>query len=446
MKKFVWIFIVASIVFNGFLGVNAAMFYDGELSAESVYVVNKNTGLPIVEKNALQKLSPASLTKMMTFIVAYQNSENVSNTMVPVKQSVLDFVDPESSGVKLKAGEEISLLNLLHCILICSSGDAAMVIADYIGSGDISNFVAKMNQKASELGCTDTHFANPDGIYNDEQYSTAEDIYKICRCGMDIPLFANIVSKSEYSFFGDERDPIITTNKMIDSKRGGAYYMDCVKGIKTGYVQEVGRCLASCAQKGESYYISVVMGAPHEDASGNALEKNMAMVDTKNIYEWAFNCLKTIKVYPKDFPIREINLGLVWRRDKLMLSPQSDFYAALPAEYDKNDITVKVNAPDSVDAPVIVGDVLGSAEVFYKSEKIGEFNLVSSQSYKKNYFVLLGRICSKIIYSPVFIILFVLVMAFVIFYILCMIRQNKRRRRKNKIKRFPPKNKINRRR
>ena len=128
-------------------GIFAISFYNEPLNSESVYVVNENTGLPIIEKNIHQKRSPASLTKIMTFIVAYENVQNIADTRVKVSQEVLDLVDPDSSGVHLKAGEEISVLDLMHCILICSSGYAANVLADYVGEGDIHSFVDKMNAK-----------------------------------------------------------------------------------------------------------------------------------------------------------------------------------------------------------------------------------------------------------------------------------------------------------
>lgn len=436
MNKRLCVIILVLLTFMSFGSVDAVTFYEGDLKSDAVYVVNKDTGTAVVEKNINKKRSPASITKIMTFIVAYEKIKDISTTKVKVTQDVLDLVDPESSGCELKDGEEITALNLFHCMLICSSGDAAMVLANYAG-GTVENFVSLMNEKAVSLGCSNTHFMNPDGFYNADQYVTAEDVYKITTYAMNIPGFLDIVAKSEYSFFGDERDPIITTNKMIDQKRGGEYYLSCVKGIKTGYLEEAGRCLVSYAEKNNSTYIAVVLGGPVTDENGNKIESNAAMIDTKNIYTWLFENLKTMKLYPKDFPVAEIGMGLVWNRDKLLLSPKLDFYSVLPREANKDDITIKVSVPGSVDAPINKDDVLGTADVFYKGQKIGTFDVVSSESFNKNYILVILRVCGQILSSPIFIILFSLLILFSVFYTLMMIRENKRRKRRNKVKRFP---------
>ena len=125
MKYLKWFFCLLLSLFIGCGEILAVSFYNEPLNSESVYVVNENTGLSIIEKNVHQKRSPASLTKIMTFIVAYENVPNIADTKVHVRQEVLDLVDPDSSGVTLKADEEISVLDLMHCILICSSGCAA---------------------------------------------------------------------------------------------------------------------------------------------------------------------------------------------------------------------------------------------------------------------------------------------------------------------------------
>ncbi len=437
MKKKFYAIIAFTLLFLNVISVNAAMFYEEPLNSVAIYVVDKSSGIPIVEKNIHERRSPASLTKMMTFIIAFENCDDAERTKVIVKKEVLDLVDPESSGVKLKDGEEITLQNLFNCMLICSSGDAAMVIADYIGGGSIENFVNKMNEKALQLGCTDTHFANPDGIYNENQYSTAEDIYKITRYAMNIPNFIDIVSKSECSVFGDERDPLITTNKMIDRKRGGEYYCPYVKGVKTGYIQEAGRCLASYAQKNDNTYIGVVMGGPVEDENGEKIDKNLAMIDTKNIYTWAFDNLKTIKLYPKNMPVAEVNLEYVWNHDKLLLTPDSDFSLNLPYFAKKEDVSIKVIAPNSVEAPVEKGETIGKAEVFYRDQKVGEFNVVSDSSFKKNYFMLVFKNLKKIVQSPLFKIALSIAVIFLIVYIFMIVKENKKRRKRNKIKKFP---------
>lgn len=435
MKKLIVLLCSCSLIFSNAFVSFAANFYQDELNCDSVYVVGKESNMAVVEKNIDKKRSPASLTKIMTYLVSKEIIKDINNEKVTVKKEVLDKVDPESSGCVLKEGEEFTPCELFHGMLISSSGYAAMVLADYAGNG-VENFVNLMNEKAGYLGCENTNFVNPDGIYNENQYTTARDMYLITREAMKDPLFLDIVSKTEYSMFGDARDPIITTNKMIDKKRGGEYYLSCVKGIKTGYVDEAGRCLISYAEKDNNTYITVAMGGPARDENGNYIDKNMAMIDTKNIYLWAFQNLKSVKLFPSNFPVKEIKLGLVKSSDKLLLSPQSDFYLNLPSGVSKDDISLDCDVPEFIDAPIEAGKVLGKAYVSYKGEQVGSFNLISTQTFKKNYFLLILRWLDAIFSSPIFIFFVTAFVIFLILYIRVCVVRYKNKKRKNKIKKF----------
>ena len=427
MKRFLAFVFLFLILFSSVVyGLN---FYNSDINSESVYVINKNSATPVIEKNINQKRSPASLTKIMTYIVACENIKDVNTNKIKVRQEVLDMVDPESSGCKLKDGEEFTMLELFHCMMICSSGYAAMVIADYVGNG-IDNFVDLMNQKAHMLGCSNTHFKNPDGIYDDEQYTTAEDMYKITKYAMGLPEFLNITGKSEYYLFNDNRDPIVTTNKMIDRKRGGEYYLPCVKGIKTGYLEEAGRCLVSYAEKNGETYIAIVMGGPVKDKKGAKIERNLAMVDTKKIYTWIFENLVSAKLYSKDFPVKEIELKYVWNHDKLLVYPQYDFYFSLPKNFSKDDIYINFKIQDIVEAPVEAGDIIGTAEIFYKNEKIGDFNVVSSQTFKKNYLLVFNNFLRELFLSPISTMAISLFILLLVFYIFAVLKGNRRRKRR----------------
>lgn len=400
-------------------------------------MINLDTQMPIVEKNIYKKRSPASLTKIMTFIITYENTMNLDRktTKVSVPQEVLDKVDPESSGSKLKAGEEFSIDDLLHCMMISSSGYCAMVLANYI-AGNTEDFVKMMNNKLSELKCDNTHFENPDGIYNENQYTTAYDISIIAQYAMNNSYFRDIVSKSEHFMFGDERDPVITTNYMIDKKRGGKYYLPWVKGIKTGYIEDAGRCLVSCASKDEYNYLSVVMGGPTLDESGEKISDNMAMIDTFELYNWAFNNLKRIKIYERNFPITEINLEFALGKDKLLLTSEENFEVTLPKNIDKNEISFDFDVPESIEAPITKGEKIGTAYAIYQGEKIGSIKLSSSESIKRSYTLVLIKILKNLLSSKIFIVLLILLFLILLLYISYVIKYNIKHKNKDKIIKF----------
>ena len=179
------------------------------------------------------------------------------------------------------------------------------------------------------------------------------------------------------------------------------------------------------------------MGGPVEDENGEKIDKNLAMIDTKNIYTWAFDNLKTIKLYPKNMPVAEVNLEYVWNHDKLLLTPDSDFSLNLPYFAKKEDVSIKVIAPNSVEAPGEKGETIGKAEIFYRDQKVGEFNVVSDSSFKKNYFMLVFKNLKKIVQSPLFKIALSIAVIFLIIYIFMIVKENKKRRKRNKIKKFP---------
>ena len=436
MKRVKLMFCVLISFILGINGVSAVNFYGEPLNSESVYVVNENTKLPVIEKNIHQKRSPASLTKIMTFIVAYESINDATKEKVLVRQEVLDMVDPESSGVHLKAGEEISVFNLMHCILICSSGYAAIVLADYVGEGNMQNFVDKMNEKAGALGCENTHFVNPDGIYDENQYTTAFDMYRITEYVRNISLFNNITSMCEYRCFGDERDPIITTNLTMDRKRGAEYYCPYVRGIKTGYTHEAGRCLISCAENNGVNYVGIVMGGYADDKDGGSSSKNMAMLDTKNIYTWIYKNLRIDKLYPKDIPLAETELKYVWGNDKLLLYPEKDFNSVVFSDFDAQDVALELQIPEYVAAPVKAGNVLGKADVFYRGERVGELNLVSVKDYRMSWFVRTVDFCKDIVSNPVFLVIFGIFWMFAFLYFRACIKKERARRNRAKVRRF----------
>jgi len=180
------------------------------------------------------------------------------------------------------------------------------------------------------------------------------------------------------------------------------------------------------------------MGGPVKDDNGNKIEKNMAMVDTKNIYIWAFDELKPVKLYSKNTPIDEIPIELVWNHDKLLLLPEVDFSPSLPMDFNQKDISLKVNIPEKIEAPISCGDVVGNADVFYKGQKIGSFNVVSSSTFKKSYFLVVLRFLGRVFKNPIFIVVFSLFSILLVLYLLLLIRANRIRKRREKIKRFPP--------
>ena len=420
----------------------AYSFYDGsELKTESVYMINLETGMTVFEKDAEKRRSMASLTKIMTYIITFENVQDIYNEKATVKQDILNLLDKDSSVAELRAGDELSIFDLLHCLMICSGNDAAMVLADYVGKGDISLFIDMMNKKAEELNCENTHFTNPDGIYDEEHYSTALDMYKITRYAMDLPHFMEICGKREYSPFNDERDPIKTTNKMMNPNEE-LYYCPYVKGIKTGWHSEAGRCLVSFAEKDGISYICVAIGAPEIDIDGDNKDDNMAMIDTKNLYNWAFENLIIKEIAKRTDPFGQIKLDYAWKKDKIILSPEADIKLILPKDMDTSDIETEFNVPDFIEAPVEAGDRIGSAKLNYNGEALKEINLVSGETVQRNFFSFIVDNIKRIIFSGAFFTISIVLLPVGVFYLIFLFAINGKKNKKKR-KSFKHNNKNN---
>lgn len=351
-----------------------------ETSSSNVYVENLDTGTVVYEKNIDEKVPPASLTKIMTYIVVAENIPDFENTKVTVTDSALANLDPESSVMGLKGyiGQDFTVLDLLYGLMLPSGNDAALVLADYIGDGNIDNFVEMMNRKAAQLGCKSTHFVNPHGLYESAHYSTARDLSVITKYAMEKPYFKEITSKATYHAQG-MTESIETTNYLLDPYHP-EYYYEYATGIKTGYTDEAGKCLISTAEKDGYNYLCIALGSPYSFAE----DVNYAMLESKELYEWAFNNISSVELLSSSEVIDRLPVEFVWGNVFVLAMPDGGVNALLPNNYDKSLVTTEVDLPEYVRAPVEMNEVLGTISVYYDGELVGTTNLVSKEEIKRD--------------------------------------------------------------
>ncbi len=214
-----------------------------EADAVAEIAMELNCGTVLHEKNADRKLPMASTTKIMTAYVVV--SECNLDEVIKVPDEAVGI---EGSSIYLKKDEEISVRDLLYGLMLRSGNDAACALAVH-HSGSIEKFVEKMNLTARELGAVNTNFKNPNGLPDDEHYTTARDLCAIACAAMKNPTFAEIVSTRSYC--GDYRN-FTNKNKLLNM-------LDGANGVKTGYTEKAGRCLVSSAKRGNMDVICVVL-------------------------------------------------------------------------------------------------------------------------------------------------------------------------------------------
>lgn len=412
-----------------------------KLNSRAVLLINMDTGQVVFDKNSDKKVYPASTTKIMTYIVVAENISNFKKTKVKIKQNVLDKLLGTGSSVanvQSHVGDYMTVIDLLYSMMVPSGNDAAMVLADFVGEGNINKFVDMMNKKAKELGCKNTHFANPDGLHDKRHYTTAADLAKITQYALTLPEFSTITNTTTYYVKG-ESIPLITTNYLIDSNRGGNYYYPYAQGIKTGTTDEAGHCLVTMGAADGYSYLGVFMKNkfdPNNDVYGT-------MIDAKEMFRWALTKLELNQVASSETPICEQKINLAWGKKSVQLVPEKNINAIVPNDYNETDIVIDTQIPESVDAPIKEGDVIGKAVVYYKGPKaegkqeLGRVNLVSSETIERSGILYVLSVIQSIVVSRWFIIVISAIIILLIIYIIIstIIRRRSRRRRRN-VKRY----------
>ena len=272
----------------------------------ALLLVDLNTGETVYSQNADEVRSMASLTKIMTYIVTAEAVDDLEGTFLEILDEPLNDVRNRGAsvaGLEDYIGTSMSVLDVLYALMVPSGCDAGAELAWFVGGGDMGAFVDRMNEKAAELGCENTRYADSHGLSKDNR-TTAEDLYKIVTYAMDLPYFWEVVNTTHYTL-PDAPAPMFTTVRIMDPVNGGRYYYPYAHGIKTGYTSSAGRCLISTASKGNTDYLCIALGGEYSAKTGWV---NNAMLDTAALYRWAFaSFTDTIEV---DIPQRFASVQL----------------------------------------------------------------------------------------------------------------------------------------
>ena len=397
-----------------------------EVTAEAAYIVNDDTGRVVYQKNADRRMYPASTTKIMSAALAMTMCGDIENTMVTVPYDVwVEFDGIDISNAGIYGGEVMSMSDLVHCMLIQSANEAASSVAAYFGR---DSFIEAMNRKAMELGCTGTHFVNPHGLFDENHYTTARDLYLITQWALTVPGFSEITSLSSYTLsetnVHSERD--IYSTIMLQNSYSG-YYTRYIKGIKTGTIDESGRCLVTRAESGGMSFTAVFLGCPFEVDTRFWDEGNSVFTNARLSFDWLFDNTAVSEVVKTGTPVSETALKYASEKDYLML------YAASPVSTiiqtgtgESPDITYETSVPEEIEAPVADGQVIGSARVYSDGVYVGDVDLIAMEDIKKSYFIYIMDRINRVLTSTPAIICYALLLvlaALYSYYMLVVVRR-----------------------
>lgn len=344
--------------------------------AKSAILIERDTGEILFDKNAHQKLSPASMTKIMTLLLvmeAIDKGNLTLNEMIRVSERASSM---GGSQVFLEAGEEMSVEDLLKAIAIASGNDASVALAERL-AGSEEAFVKMMNDKAKELNLENTKFQNSSGLPADDHYSTSYDIAVISKELLKYETITDYTSIYEdYLRKGEENEFwLVNTNKLVRFYSG-------VDGLKTGYTNEAKYCLAATAKRDDMRVIAVVMG------SDTVKERNATI---SQMLDYAFNHFETKKLFDKGDTITSIRLLKAENKNIPIVASES-----VSTLYKKgesiDDITQMVELNETFDLPLQIGDQVGTLTVKQGDEMLSETPLtVDQQVNEATYFTLFKR-------------------------------------------------------
>lgn len=351
-----------------------------ELSSPAAFLVDPVTGTVLLEKSADEQREPASTTKVMTALVVLENAD--LDDQVTVEASDFDEVTADSSVAGLVAGETLSVRDLLACLLLPSGNDASYVLARHV-AGDWQSFVAMMNEKAAELGCTGTHFANPCGLPDDAHYTTARDLATIFSAAAEYPEFVEIAGSATWDLPATSGNPartLHTTDLLVDPE--SPVYMDgVVTAGKTGYTGDAGKCLVVGAEKDGMGLVGVVLGASDAaDASG--VTENF--YDMRTMLDWGFGAWEYGEVVSAGDELCSAGVTLSTDGDAVGAEAAGSVVATVPRGTTLADLTVTPAWQDnegdagSFQAPLEEGQALGQAEVSLDGRTLGTVALVAA--------------------------------------------------------------------
>ncbi|WP_010095994.1 D-alanyl-D-alanine carboxypeptidase family protein [Ornithinibacillus scapharcae] len=389
MKKYVLMISIVLLSFSLFTISVAAEENDSTQKQESLdlapdaksgILIERDTGKIMFEKQAHEKLPPASMTKIMTLLLIMEELEKGSlkkDELIRISENAASM---GGSQIFLEAGEEMKVNDLLKGIAIASANDASVALAERI-AGSEEAFVERMNKKVKELGLENTQFQNVTGLPAENHYSTSYDMAMMAKELLSHESITNYTSVYEdYLRKGTEDEFwLVNTNKLVRFYPG-------VDGLKTGFTNEAKYCLTATAKKGDMRVIAVVMGVD------TPKERNSSV---SNLLDYAFNTYETKKLFDKNQPITELDLLKAENKKIEVVASQS-----ISTLFKKGDSVDNLSTSvklDEVDLPLKKGDKVGMLQVKNGDKLISETPLVVNQDVEKaKLFTLFKRSIQKL--------------------------------------------------
>lgn len=359
---------------------------DSSLYASASCLLDVASGRVLFAKNADTTLPMASTTKIMTCILAIESGKLQDTVTVSKYASTMPDVQ-----LNMKEGEQYVLNDLLYSLMLESHNDTAVAIAEHIG-GSVEGFAAMMNNKAAELGCWNTSFVTPNGLDADNHFTTARELCNIAAYALCNQTFKEIIATGSHTFtdISGKRSYTVNNHDSFLSMYEGAL------GIKTGFTGKAGYCFVGAAAKNNETLVSAVL------ASGWPPHKTYKWSDTKSLMDYGFNNYSTVKLLSgtyssesaplTDNPIPNQTDSSTIRLCPLSIHDENNMSTSLQKKLDisfnadcslplcaSDIVTVALELPDYINAPVAEGEIIGTASLCLNNEDVAEFPITANK-------------------------------------------------------------------
>lgn len=388
MRKLLILVLCILSLMGGFMPASAEEL---DLYSDYYYMVDMDNGQVILDQGSQDLIYPASMTKMMTLIVALENIENVEERIL-LDEAVFDgLYEANASMAGFYLNETVTLEDCLYGLFLPSGAETTRAIAFYVADSE-ENFVRLMNEKANELGMLDTHYVNTTGLHDNDHVTTLQDLAKLLSYCLENEEFRKIFSTRKYTAYSGSmhQKGIVwqsTTFKNLDRVGYNELDESDIVGGKTGYTIPAGLCLASVGEKDGRRYMLITAHAPSGSIPYHAL-------DAANTYSKILYHYNKITLVNEDdiLASREVRFNLF--NNQLDFCADDTIELTLPEEIDSEKIELVLQLEDSYAAPISKGEVVGQASLVYQGKELYHFNLVAREDIGRNP-LLYGAYCIK---------------------------------------------------
>lgn len=351
-----------------FLSVSSISALELDFNSKNVILYNYDTDEIIYEKDADEVISIASMTKIITALVLIENIDDLDKTVVLTQEHFAGLKEAYASLAGFRLGQKVTYRDLLHGILIPSGAEAVQALAiEVFGSNEA--LVEKMNGRVKELGLSNTHFINPFGLDAEGHYSTVREVSTFLKEALKNETFKDIYTTRKYlvsdksiTFYSTIVEPLNMINK-------SANY---IKGSKTGFTGDAGRCLSSLAydEVNGIYYLLV---------TARALERVEPVIDAVNTYEYLFENYSNHVIVEKDEIVKQVKTRYAKEKEvNIKVSEQVNIFLE-NSSYDENKITLNYNIPDKIKKILKKDDKVGTLTVLYDGKEVQTVDLLVDQ-------------------------------------------------------------------